>query len=185
MNRKEGIIVSLLFITTFVGSAFAAPAIQNIFITNDPLNVRIVGDTSTLQTTSVDIEVLAISPGQWASGGYANGVNVCNFCPDTPKLTAGFAFAPTKGYVEVKSVLLTLIYSALRSESPRDFSIRLNGNSPTLAPILFPYYYASVVPLSPQDLRVGANFIDISATGNQVQAQVFEVRLTVEYTFMA
>ena len=173
MNRKEAILVTTVLLATFVGGAFAD------MISTAPTRMS-------LQTTSADIEVLNIPPGSWAGGNQANGVLVCNICPEISNVSAGFAFAPARGFVEVKSVLLTLTYHSLTAPGPRDFSIRLNGNLPSLVHMLSSYVpYATVVPLSPHDLRVGVNVIDIGALGDQIQAQVFEVRLTVEYTFLA
>ncbi len=43
MNRKEAVIVSALLVSTFIGSSVAAPAVQQMLILNDPLNVRVVG----------------------------------------------------------------------------------------------------------------------------------------------
>ena len=74
LNRKEGIIVGALLITTFFGSAVAVPAVQNMMIVNDPLNVRIVGGTSSPHTTSVDIDVVNVIPGIITSSGGGNGI---------------------------------------------------------------------------------------------------------------
>jgi len=154
-----------------------------MLIVNDPLNVRIVGGTSALRTTSVDVEVLDIAPGNFG-GTSPNGVFLCNYCPQI-NMTAGFSFAPANGFVEVKRVMLTFTYLTYTQTTPREFSIRLNDSAATIVSMHYASTTTSVVPLSPQNPKVGANIIDIGVSGNQVQAYVFQVRLTVEYTLMA
>ena len=41
MNRKEGIIVSLLLLSTFIGSVFAAPMIQQVYVANFPSSQQV------------------------------------------------------------------------------------------------------------------------------------------------
>jgi len=65
LNRKEGVIVSVLLITMFFGSAFAAPAIQQVFITNLPLdqsgNLRITVSPSPFQSiTLANAQMLSV-----------------------------------------------------------------------------------------------------------------------------
>ncbi len=195
LNRKEAIVVGLLLIAIFTGSAFAAPAVQNILITNDPLNIRIVGGSPTLQTNSVDIEVLDIAPGITnTQSGSTLGVFVINSSGGLSiNFTSGFSFAPSRGFVQVNRVAVTIVYTLglTFNTSPTDsFGIMLNGN---LANPIVMKLFASGVPvalvgdLPIQHLRPGSNFIDIGLVRggpNSATAFLYGVRLTVEYTFM-
>jgi|SRR5213083_338528 len=181
MNRKEGVIVGLVLFVSFIGGAFATPTIQNIFITNDPLNVRIVGGTS-LRTTSVDIDTLIL---------LGNGIQIIsNPVGQGAQLnyTASFSFAPLKGFVQVNNVLATLVYTP-QSPNPGDsIGVQLNGQ---------PIARTSIDPLSSGvptssiaavgGIRVGSNIITVKlilATSSSLLAYLYEVRLTVEYTFL-
>ena len=42
MNRKELAIVGAVLLASFVGGAYAAPTVSNMFIINNPLNVKVV-----------------------------------------------------------------------------------------------------------------------------------------------
>ena len=180
MNRKEGIVVGLILLTTFIGGVFAAPAIQSIMILNDPLNVRIVGGTTSLRTTSVDIHVLGpqgVYVQEWPSFSLHDVIR------------GAFSFAPEPGFVQVDFVLITIAYTRI-GDSPGDmFSISLNGQSSGNVEIQRANANAVAGTLLTQNLHVGSNLIEISVVpaspSQQVQELVFEVRLTVEYTFMA
>jgi len=104
LNRKEGVIVGLVLLVSFIGGAFAAPTIQNTFIANDPLNVRIVGGTTSLRTTSVDIQVLGLQ-----------GVYVQEFSSYSLHnvIREAFSFAPEQGFVQVDSALITIAYTRI------------------------------------------------------------------------
>ena len=182
MNRKEGVIVGLVLLVSFIGGAFAAPTIQSTFITNDPLNVRIVGGTTTQQTTSVDIDILPLfgSGIQIISNPVGQGAQL--------NYTASFSFAPLKGFVQVNNVLATLVYTP-QSPNPGDsIGVQLNGQSIARTPI---DPLSSGVPTSSiaavGGIRVGSNIITVRlilATSSSLLAYLYEVRLTVEYTFL-
>ncbi len=182
MNRKEGVIVGLVLLVSFIGGAFAAPTIQNTFITNDPLNVRIVGGTS-LRTTGVDIDILPLfgSSIQIISNPVGQGAQL--------NYTAGFSFAPLKGFVQVNNVLATLVYTP-QSPNPGDsIGVQLNGQS-IAGTLIDPL--SSGVPTSSiaavGGIRIGSNIITVKlilATNSAVLAYLHEVRLTVEYTFLS
>lgn len=201
MNRKEGIIVGVLLLSTFMGSTVAAPAIQQMLIVNDPLNVRIVGGTPTQQTTGVDIEIVSFG-GVEVPPGVNNGLPAAGILvtsssqPGGTRLTAGFSFAPIRGFVQVNSVMVTITYQAQSPQTGDSFSVRLNGLATTNIPLLpatNPNIYLpliATVTLGSQDLHVGANVIGIGAIpamepNNTGMYFVYEVRLTVEYAFIS
>ena len=165
MNRKEGVIVGLVLLVSFISGAFAAPAIQNTFITNDPLNVRIVGGTTSLRTRSVDIQVLGLQ-----------GVYVQEFSSNSLHnvIREAFSFAPEQGFVQVDSALVTIAYTRIEDSPGDKFSGSLNAVAGTVLT---------------QNLHVGSNLMEIGAVqanpSQGIQELVFEVRLTVEYTFLA
>ena len=180
MNRKEGVIVGLVLLVSFVGGVLAAPAIQQTLIVNDPLNVRIVGGTQSLQTTSVDIHVLG------PQGVYVQESS--SFLLHNV-IRAGFSFAPDPGFVQVDSVLITIAYSRIE-DSPGDmFSVSLNGQPSGNVEIQRANANAVAGTLLTHNMRVGSNLMEISVApanpSQQVQELVFEVRLTVEFRFMA
>jgi len=182
LNRKEGVIVGLVLLVSFIGGAFAAPTIQSTFITNDPLNVRIVGGTTTQQTTSVDIDILPLfgSGIQIISNPVGQGAQL--------NYTAGFSFAPSKGFVQVNNVLATLVYTP-QSPNPGDsIGVQLNGQSiagTLIDPLSSGAPTSSIAAVG--GIRVGSNIITVKlilATSYGVLAYLYEVRLTVEYTFL-
>jgi len=192
LNRKEGVIIGLVLLVSFVGGVFAAPAIQQTLIVNDPLNVRIVGGSSTPQTSSVDIEVIKFAGVGVSQSGNAytiptDGVAVGN-------LTAAFSFAPA-GFQQVNSLRGTIIYHAATfygtcnpCYSDDRFNIQLNGQLVSDTAIsVSTYPQAAVSTLG--NLRFGSNLINIVATNPTAPSPgvywVYEVRLTVEYTFIA
>ena len=114
---------------------------------------------------------------------------LCSPAPPTANFTAGFSFAPHVGLLTVTAVLLTVEFSQLSSGHVGDrFGVQLNGRSMTLTvPFVSQTTQVSVLPN--QDMRIGANLLKItvipkdpSVTTNYL---LWEVRLTVEYTFLA
>ncbi len=190
MNRKEGIIVGALLLTTFVGSTFAAPAVQQMLILNDPLNVRVV-ETRSLHTTSVDIEILNAIPGATYHTD-TNGVFIVLNAPSNRiDFAAAFSFAPQEEFVQVTTVSVTIL---VRGENTNDgdmFSVSLNGQSSSagqLSRINHPINVAS--SLQNPNVRVGSNMVTVGVTNNTPGGYtssyfLYHVRLTVEYTFMA
>jgi len=182
LNRKEGVIVGLVLLVSFIGGAFAAPAIQNTFITNDPLNVRIVGGTTSLRTTSVDIDTLIL---------LGNGIQIIsNPVGQGAQLnyTASFSFAPLKGFVQVNNVLATLVYTPQSPNPGNSIGVQLNGQSiagTLIDPLSSGAPTSSIAAVG--GIRVGSNIITVKlilATSSGVLAYLYEVRLTVEYTFL-
>ncbi len=192
MNRKEGVIVGLVLLVSFIGGAFAAPTIQNTFITNDPLNVKIVGGNS-LRTTSTDIEVTNFAGvTQYLPFNTGNAFTVGILLGN---LTTSFSFAPKAGFQQVSSVIATVLYQAGSVSSscqacgqPGDmFNFRINGQSVnSIHPGNSNIPSTSVVSLG--NLRVGSNSINVSVSNNVDPFAgfyyVYQIRLTVEYTFL-
>ena len=183
MNRKEGVIVGLVLLVSFIGGAFAAPTIQSTFITNDPLNVRIVGGTTTKQTTSVDIDILPLfgSGIQIISNPVGQGAQL--------NYTAGFSFAPLKGFVQVNNVLATLIYTPQSPNRGDSIGVQLNGQSiaGTLIDPLSSGVPTTSIAAAVGGIRIGSNIITVKlilATSSSLLVYLYEVRLTVEYTFL-
>ncbi len=192
MNRKEMIIVGIVLLGTFVGGVFAAPTVSQTFITNNPLNVRIVGGTPSLQTTSTDIEVIkfaGVLSNQGPSGSYAPltvGIFVGN-------LTTSFSFTPKAVFQQINSVKASIVYqsgSFLQScqacGQPGDmFNFQVNGQQvASIHPGNSNIPLTSVVTLS--GLLSGSNVISVSVSNPTEPGfyYVYEVRLTVEYTFL-
>ena len=80
--------------------------------------------------------------------------------------------------------------NSIIAEDADKFSIQLNGDSPRVAPVSFTTGpLATIVKLQGTDLRVGSNVIELGiilAPGSVGSSlNIFELRLTVEYTFMA
>ncbi len=179
MNRKEGVIVGLVLLVSFIGGAFAAPTIQNTFITNDPLNVRIVGGTTSLRTTSVDIQVLGLQ-----------GIYVQEFSSNSlhSVIREAFSFAPEQGFVQVDSALITIAYTRIEDSPGDTFSVSLNGQGSGNVEIQRANANAVAGTVLTQNLHVGSNLMEIGALqanpSQAIQELVFEVRLTVEYTFL-
>jgi len=191
LNRKEGVIVGLVLLVSFVGGASAAPAIQQTFIMNDPLNVRIVGGTTTQQTTSLDIAILSLAPGLMSPSGDSGivirtsieGVAVRN-------LTAGFSFAPVKGFSQITQAMMTVVtgYGTINA-LPVGLNVVLNSQAPILAPLDYDTFATTTIPIPIQDVRLGLNTLSMAllAPANPNGGSfvfVYEVRLTVEYTFL-
>ncbi len=178
MNRKEAILVCALIFVTLIGTVFA---------TTSPTPSA----SLTPQTTSVDIEVLKIVPALsnslagvttgllLAPNGFAGILNPVSF-------NAGFSFAPLKGFSTVNRVVLTVIYFG-GTGGYDGFSVILNGNPQVVFPT--DVIHNTVVGTVPSgDVRVGSNSIAIGLTptsqSTTVTTFLYEVRLTVEYTFL-
>src|SRR2546425_2260772 len=106
-----GTAITILVLFSFIGGVFAsAPASQllTVFVTNFPSNQQVTVTNfpqppqPTVQTTAVDLMIF-------------NDVQLC--CPNVVKtdtlsvnFTAAFSFAPSKGFIQVNSVRLTINY---------------------------------------------------------------------------
>ena len=176
MNRKEAIVVIALLFGTFVTGAFADT------LPTSPTR-------TTVQTTSVDIDVLPTVSGFSAYGVTSSGVELWS-APYYPEqnFTAAFSFAPTKGFTQVHSAQLTLIYAQPSNiVAVTRFIVQLNTGGFTLSDETRALYGAQtmLVTLPQQDLRVGANTISIALPPTQAALlNLYQVRLTVEYTFL-
>jgi len=192
LNRKEAIIVGVLLLGIFIGSTAAAPAVQQMLIVNDPLNVRIVGGASTPQTTSTDIDILSLTPGLMSLNS-ASGVDIRSSIKGVAvqNLTAGFSFAPVKGFSQITQAMMTIITGgAAIYATPVGLNVVLNNQLPTLAPFNYDQYGASTtIPIPAPYVHSGLNTLSIAlvvpanSQGGSF-AFVYEVRLTVEYTFL-
>ncbi len=160
-------------------------------ITNDPLNVRIVGGTPSIQTTSTDIEVIKFA-GVWSIVGTSQyvpvtvGILVGN-------LTTFFSFTPKAVFQQVNSVRASIVYqsgaayqSCIACGRPGDmFNFQVNGQQvASIQPRNSEIPSTSVVNLS--GLLPGPNVISISVRNPTEPGfyYVYEVRLTAEYTFL-
>ena len=155
--------VSVLLLATFVGTVFADTATTS-------------RTTPTLQTASTDIEVLNLVPvlvQTQCCGAALTAVLIgaANF---------SFPFTPTRGFVQVTSIMATVRYVLQSAPALSVITIKLNGQTSGTLPL--PIFQVSNGPLVAQNLRIGTNLLDIS-TGAFLN--LLELRLTVEYTFMA
>ena len=179
MNRRTGIIASILLIATFSVAASVRAALPS------PSALGV-------QVTSTDIEVLDVIPaltyqpgGSYSQIATGIGVNVNLFPGATANASAGFSFTPVRGFSQVNSVLLTLVYFG-GTGGYTGFGVELNAHAPVTIPA--PTIENTVVgSLRGDDLRVGANTINIGLVpqgqGTAALTYVYEVRLTIEYTF--
>jgi hypothetical protein len=182
VNRKEGIVISLLLIGVFFGSTRAAAIVPA-----GPLT------TLTPQLTSVDVDVLKVVPGlSFQLGGIgpvASGiaVNINEPTGSPVNLTAAFAFAPQKGFASVDSVLVTIVYFG-GTGGYTGFGVETNGQASILVQGST-VQNTAVGILRTHDLKVGANTINIGlvpvSPATVASTSVYEVKMTIEYTFLA
>ncbi len=151
----------------------------------------------TPQIASVDIEVLNIVPGISTAVGsnptltiptgiyLFAGASCCNF-------TSGFSLSPNKGFTKVNSVVLTIIYAPACTfytgciGPVTGFSSETNHHSPQTLSANGLQNSATVSgSISPADLRPGANTINVGLVPGSASTYIYQVRLTVEYTFLA
>lgn len=186
MNRKEAVIVTIALLVSFTGGVYGAttsPQISSVFVTNFPHNQNVTVTnfpkfpSPTLQTSAVDIEILTSVPGELIS-------------PPAGNLTAGFAFTPRSTFVQVTSAFLTLDWSGTISQGHIGdrFAVQLNGQSPAVSQP-GAAQDTMMFQLNSQNVTVGANQINIYVIpANPTVATnylLYEVRLTLGYTFMA
>jgi hypothetical protein len=179
LNRKEVIFVTFVLLLAFVGGAFAdtIPSTQT---------------RATVQTTGVDVEVLRLVPGiaYGAPSSVISGVIIIGTSTFHQNLTSSFTFAPNKGFSQLNSVLFTLVFSGGNVNPGDQLSIRLNqGTTTTVNPIITNIPQTIVGQLPSSNLHVSSNTIDVGVVSGAPTAgssyQLFEVRLTVEYTFVS
>ena len=206
MNRKEMIIVGIVLLLSFVGGAVATPSIQQVFVTNFPsnqhvtvtnpnLNVTVTNPTPpTVHTSAVDIDLFEAASILFGSGNQP-GLQIWNIPTQSSSpeqnFTRAFSFAPSNGFIQVSSVALTVTFSGYSTvngiPSTTDAgNVEINGQSS--GNLVLPDRAASTSTtaefLSGQGLHLGANMINIVMLSNNV-VTIYEVHLTVEYTFLA
>ncbi len=174
MNRKEAIAVTAVILATFVGGAFADTVSTN-------------STRTTVQTTSVDLEVLKIVPGvSFTPFSSSSGFTSVTMGIPVGNVTSAFSFAPNKGFLQVNSILATIVWG-FGGGSVNGFTIQLNhlvktnvtgfGSSIGVGTVV------GALPAS--GLNTGTNLLTIGVIGTNFPfAFVYEVRLTVEYTFL-
>ncbi len=181
MNRKEAIVISFAILAGLIGGTFASS------FPDSP------SPSLTPQTTSIDIEALKVVPGISAGiVGLTPGVLIFNGSSAKFGFSAGFSFAPVKGFTQVNSVLLTIIYGP--DSAPENINdaltVRLNGhplNSVSI-PFFASFPLSGLVSAAASTIRVGANSVSVGVLkgGTSDSAYyLYEVRLTVEYMFLA
>ena len=176
MNRREAIVVAIFIFAISTGTVFAE--------TSSPSSQA---SALTLQTVGVDVQILRIVPGIGTGNGAIQGIQIYNVPTSTPPLlnfTAAFSFAPAKGFVRVTSTALTVI-DVTGTLSPQGLSIRLNGQSSGSIPLAqATSAISSVGTLSPAAIHPGLNLIDIGSSPTNSGVTLYEVTLTIEYTFL-
>jgi len=168
LNRKQafivsGFVVALMITTTAIAAGNIVPTVSS----------------QTPRTTSVDIEALNVA----REIGAFLSVRPGNF-------TTAFSFAPLGSVTHINRVLLSLVWNQNSLGHIGDqLSIEINANSPTL--FTMNQFASAVIGLNNNDIHVGANSINIGiipidpfATQFTTQYQLYEVRVTVEYTFV-
>ena len=177
MNRKEAIIVGISILAILTGTVFAE--------TNSP-NTQ--GSATTLQTVGVDISILKIIPGVGIGNGQYQGISIYNVPSSTPpsvNFTTAFSFAPPKGFVHVTSAALTVI-GIVGTLSPQSLSIRFNGQSSgSISLGQATSAETSEGSVLSTALHPGLNVIDIGSSPANSGVALYEVTLTLEYTFLA
>jgi len=182
LNRKEGFVVALLLVGVFFGST---PAMA--IVPAGP------SSTATPQVTSIDVNILNVVPSlsylQGNLGPVSTGiaVNINEPTGSPVNLTAAFSFAPVKGFSYVNSALLTVVYFG-GTGGYIGFGVETNGQSSILVRGTT-VQNTALGTLGPNDLRVGANTINIGlipvSPNTTASTFIYEVRMTVEYTFLS
>jgi len=199
-NGKEAVVVAALLISTFVGSAFAGPALEKAFA---PPPAAAVPPQAVQQ--SVDIDVFRNNPGAYIyqdnnnSGLYYNGSGFSPYHGHFASLLASFSFAPVGTFQKVDAVTITFVYQAGVYPMPNIVLARLNSMDHFTAIQLcdFPgslnftgVHVCSAqeehgYDLLTQNLSPGADRIEL-VTGSSPTAPndmiLYELRLTISYT---
>ncbi|TMI22457.1 hypothetical protein E6H31_02100 [Candidatus Bathyarchaeota archaeon] len=181
MNKIQGGIASVLLIAIFMGTLSVGAVVPS-----SP------SPTPTLQVTSVDISILNVVPGLTFQPGtgeiVTTGIGMTSgFSGGPVNATAGFSFAPVKGFTTINSVLVTIVYFG-GTGGYNALGVELNGQAPVDLPAMT-VQNTVVGALRNQDLHAGANTISVgivlNGLSNTGSTFVHQVRLTVEYTFVA
>ncbi len=181
MNKIQGVLVGAVLIAIFMGTSSAEAVVPSI-----------PSPVPTSQVTSVDISVLNVGSGLTFQPGTGEivttgiGVSV-GFSGGPINATAGFSFAPVKGFTTVNSVIVTIVFFGGTIGGYSGFGVQLNGQPSANIPTTT-IQNTVAGTLRSQDLRAGANMISVGlvlANGSTLaNTYVFQVRLTVEYTFL-
>src|SRR5947199_3486423 len=134
------IIIGTVLLVTFIGGAYAAPSIQQVFVTNFPsnqhvtvtnpnLNVTVTNPTPpTVHTSAVDIDLFEAASILFNNGA-SPGLQILNLPSQSTNpeqnFTRAFSFAPANGFIQVSSVALTVTFSAYETVNA------VNGIPPT------------------------------------------------------
>src|SRR5947199_3292331 len=126
------IIIGTVLLVTFIGGAYAAPSIQQVFVTNFPsnqhvtvtnpnLNVTVTHPTPpTVRTSAVDIDLFESASILFSSGN-PPGLEIWNIPSQSSSpeqtFTRAFSFAPANGFIQVSSVALTVTFSGYSTYS--------------------------------------------------------------------
>ena len=176
MNRKEAIVVGISIFAILTGTVFAE--------TNSP-NTQ--ASATTLQTVGIDIPILKIVPGI-GQGSSFQAIPIYNVPTDSPpllNLTTAFSFAPPKGFVRVTSAALTVI-GIVGTLNLQNLSVRFNGQSSGSIPLAqATAAETSAGILLPTAIHPGLNIIDVGSNPTNSGVALYEVTLSIEYTFLA
>lgn len=196
---KPLLFASLMVATIATTTSFVVP----VQVTNWPSNLNVTvtnfpqSGNPSLHVTALDIETLNISPGVSTSittGTISQsnlGVLVLHSGSTQFNFTAGFGFAPLKGYTHVNSVRMSILYTLNSWNTGDAFAAQINGISVgVISEKIYQGAYPMTVSglLSNNTLIQGSNVIDIGINqGGQSPSQVYlyQVRLTIEYTYFA
>jgi hypothetical protein len=202
LKKRNLLITGVLVALSFVAGTLSAGAgqvalasITKVFVTNFPSNQNVTvsnfprAPSPTSHNASIDLDVINIIPGASCCSG-TQGVQVLDNGSTRTNLTAAFSFGPS-GLAQVTSIHVTVIYAYINSNAGDLFVARLNGQPATI-PIIQSSTGAILTvvgTLQIQALHVGFNLIDVgvqrASTASYSQNYLYELRLTVEYTFLA
>ncbi len=128
----------------------------------------------------------------FVGGAFADSIPSTQTRTTTQKtgVDVSFTFAPNRVFNQVNSVLFTLVFSGGNVNPGDQLSVRLNQGTTTMVnPIDTSIPQTIVGQLPSSSLHVSSNTIDIGVVSGALTAgssyQLFEVRLTVEYTFLS
>lgn len=181
MRRRIVLVASAILIAASASIAFAEGVL--------PSNPN---SGPSLHTTSVDIQVLNVIPAIEYQPNVSTsvvtgvGLNINQFAQPV-NVTSSFAFAPIQAFAGANSVLVTIVYFGGLGGYD-GLQVSLNGHSFTNIPATT-VQNTVVGSLSNQDIRNGANTINIGLSpttpGQEATTFVYQVRLTVEYSYFA
>lgn len=180
--------ISALLLTAATSPAITSLLIP-VFVTNFPSNQQVTvtnfpqPTTPSIQTGSVDLELINVVIPTAVSGGFAEGVTL--YSAGGLNLTTNFSFKPNRAFQSVSSAKLSIIYGASSGGTILDARVNIGAyHSSPAAPSTFGsgiHAQSTTITLSPQDLRAGSNSLNVG--GNNF-LYIYQIRLTVEYTYL-